>query len=96
MNEEERVMTLAAELDEVLEDYEQAQNVAEHLAVLHYRKERFCQWVLDESYQGKDKELYICSACNRYQAIKKSRSKQKLKYMKFCPVCGAMAINFVI
>lgn len=94
MNEQERI--LAAEMEEICESYEQAQMIAEHLIALDYRKERYCEWVLDDSYTGKDKEIYVCSACNRYQSIKKSRSREKLKYMSFCPVCGAKAINVVI
>lgn len=92
----EQGLILAAELEEICESYEQAQMLAEHLIELDYRKERFCEWVRDESYQGKDKEIYVCSACNRYQSIKKSQSRDKLKFLCFCPVCGAKAINVVI
>lgn len=94
MNEEG--MILAAELEEVCGSHEQAQELAEHIIALDYRKERYCEWVRDESYTGKDKEIFVCSACNRYQSIKKSVSREKLKYLRFCPVCGAKAVNVVI
>lgn len=92
----EDISILTAELEEICDSHEQAQVLAEHMVALDYRKERYCEWVLDDSYTGKDKEIYVCSACNRYQSIKKSRSREKLKYMSFCPVCGAKAINVVI
>lgn len=94
MNED--FLLLVTEIDEVCGTHELAQLIATHLVAIDYRKERYCEWVRDETYAGKDKEIYVCSACNRYQSIKKSRSREKLKYLRFCPVCGAKAINVVI
>lgn len=96
MSAEERIWDLAEELEAVCDSREQAERCAEYLVDNDYRKERFCEWVRDGTYEGKDKEIYVCSACNRYQTVKKSQKQSRLKYLRFCPVCGAMATNVVI
>ena len=90
---DERMQILAAEVELICENHKQAEIIAEELIKLDYRKERYCEWIRDETFTGKSKELYICSACNWYQAIKKTPYRNKLTHLKYCPSCGAMAVN---
>lgn len=46
------------------------------------------EWIMDETYNGKSKSIYVCSSCGHWQSIKKARDGQ-LCYMKYCPFCGS-------
>lgn len=83
MNREEHVHELAQDLRAL------SPELAERLHRLGYRKEHRGEWLLDETYTGKAKEIYICSHCNHWHAIKKRQVPDKLRYMVYCPYCGA-------
>lgn len=66
-----------------------ADEIAERAYEMGYRKERRGEWLLDTGYTGKAKEIYICSVCNHWHAIKKKPTPDKLRHMIYCPYCGA-------
>ena len=80
---------------EFVEDYNEAlraeetiEGCVEHLMADGYRKERYAEWEIDESYQGKQKVIYKCTRCGHWQSAKKN--EDKVMYMNFCPFCGAL------
>lgn len=82
-------------LEEIKGDLEKGQefyadgilSCAEYLAEKGYRKVKRGKWVLDTTYQGTSKVIYKCSLCGHWQSSKKN--DQKMKYMNYCPFCGA-------
>ena len=46
------------------------------------------QWLKDTTYTGNNKDIYACSHCLHWQAIKRMQREQ-IMYMKYCPFCGA-------
>jgi hypothetical protein len=46
-------------------------------------------WIKDETYTGKNKEIYYCSLCNHWQSNKRWNPNQRAIYMNYCPQCGA-------
>lgn len=68
---------------------DRADLIAEQVHTLGYRKERIGVWVRDESYRGRAKELFRCSVCNHWQTVKRRDFAEKLRYMIYCPYCGA-------
>lgn len=61
--------------------------------VAYVEKVRHGKWVLDTNYTGKHKEIWVCSVCTHYQSKKISGhhrdNPNKIKFMKYCPNCGA-------
>ena len=45
-------------------------------------------WILDETYEGKNRVIYVCSHCLHWQGVAKFQREQTM-YMKYCPFCGA-------
>lgn len=89
-SKKERVEGLKADLLEVCyaSELEMVQRCAERAVEKGWRKERHAEWVKDTTYEGKQKEIYTCSSCGHYEAIKKGNDK--LRYMNYCPDCGAL------
>ena len=46
------------------------------------------RWMKDDTYVGKNKDMFICSECLHWQSVKKVEPDQVM-YMKYCPFCGA-------
>ena len=78
----ERMSELAAEASQW------GRSVGEFLFENGVEPRATARWIHDDSYQGKDKDVYICSGCLHWQSVKKSKSDQ-IMYMKYCPFCGA-------
>lgn len=56
-----------------------------------YERERYGQWVKDDAYKGKNKEIFRCSLCGHYETVKKNG--RGLKSMSYCHACGAAMLN---
>ena len=67
---------------------EQLEAVGAYVIDIGYRKVRRGKWVLDESYGGKNKDVFHCSACGHWQSSKKRDGN--IFYMNYCPFCGAL------
>lgn len=49
------------------------------------------EWIKDPTYPRKDKTIYFCSHCNRWQAVRKPEA---IKYKHYCDFCGyRMKVN---
>ena len=92
MSEAERMARLLARADEQcaqagIEDYESALCLRARYLIEHgVRCWGTARWVLEKTYEGKDKVMYRCSACGHYQTAKKRNNK--MLYMRHCPYCG--------
>ena len=89
-SKKERVEALVADMQKVCyaRELETVKRCAEMAVTCGWRKERHGEWVKDNTYEGKQKEIYTCSCCGHYEAIKKGNDK--LRYMNYCPDCGAL------
>ena len=78
------------ELNRLLLDYfigEMVQSVAETVIELGYYRQRHGVWVRDETYVGKNKDVFCCSLCGHWQGT--SKKSNAIFYMNYCPFCGA-------
>lgn len=84
-----REMMVKELVDELKKNWfgEQLDAVGEYVIELGYRRERYGKWIYDESYTGKSKDVFVCSACGHWQSSKKR--SDNIFYMNYCPFCGA-------
>lgn len=48
------------------------------------------EWILDSTYTGKNKDIYVCSVCTHYQSFRKHHEpSMNPMSMRYCPSCGA-------
>ena len=84
----EIIREMAAELFEGgIKSAAEAMSAAEAAFDKGYRKYRRGAWLRDESYRGKNKEIFRCSECGHWQSTKKG--DKKIFYMNYCPFCGS-------
>ena len=57
-----------------------------------YQKDRHGEWQQDTTYRGKAKQIFRCSLCNYWASFKKGDINDKLRYMRYCPYCGARMV----
>lgn len=85
MNDREKINRIRQLLDEAnTVGAEPAEFLFEH----GLEERANAKWLRDKTYQGKDKDVFICNACLHWQSVKKLKPDQVL-YMKYCPFCGA-------
>ena len=62
---------------------------AQELHIMGYQKARQGEWQRDTTYPGKAKQIFRCSLCNYWTSVKTKDANEKLRYMLYCPYCGA-------
>lgn len=82
----EKIVQLQGLLSEAKQkgsDVEQAEFLHEHGVEVREESE----WIVDDSYKGKNKKIYVCSKCNHWQSIY-GKNKDSILYKRYCPFCG--------
>lgn len=63
----------------------------DNMPTLDYAPVRHGEWIRDDTYSGKHKEIYYCSCCNHWQAHRALKEpSMNAMHMRYCPWCGAM------
>ena len=66
---------------------DQLDKIAAHVIALGYRRRTNGSWIYDNSYEGRNKDIFVCSVCGHWQSSKKR--SDNIFYMNYCPFCGA-------
>lgn len=46
-------------------------------------------WIKDTTYKSNTKDVWRCSVCNYWEAVKKDKHPARINHMNYCPLCGA-------
>ena len=89
MNAKENKQKRTEELAELLNQADKLapESRAEFLTERGVRMVGRAEWIRDDTYTGRSKELYNCSNCGNRKSIKIGKRYQ-LTYTHFCQYCG--------
>ena len=71
------------------DDYEKIKFIVDEIPDADVEAVRHGTWERDNTYQNNNKEIYRCSICNHWQAVKKGKHPNQINFMHYCSCCGA-------
>lgn len=69
--------------------FKEIENILSEIPDADVERIRHGSWIKDNSYKNKNKSIYRCSVCNRWEAVKKDKHPCQVYFMNYCFFCGA-------